>query len=319
MVLHRLSLFLVVLYSFLPDVFSFRHISLFKVRSISTTNVIAETLKSSTPVSDSNTAFIEQKNRILLERFLLPNTGNLTEVVKNNLNFFDENFNVFLDEKVAQAISEEEKQQLGKIRYEINVARRQRLIDADSLLRDILSAGGLKQMEAKMNNYLRRGEIDMAFRVILQLNIEDAIVANVTTAVQIMKHLETMINEYQDAIVSPPVHLLRLLLREDDIYVRKQMLRQKLLIGRNIERVGQPPSFTTTPQCENIIVNPVDRWGGPDVSVEEFNATIDDIVSQVIFNFIKKFICQNKSIIFKYILQICFLMYIFSYSFSCCV
>lgn len=103
------------------------------------------------------------------------------------------------------------------------------LIEADKILRNILSAGGLKQMEAKLSYYLRRAEIDMAFMVILQLNIEDAINANVTTAVQVMKHLETLITEFQDSFVSPPVRLLRMLLRADDIVIRKQMLRQKLL------------------------------------------------------------------------------------------
>lgn len=66
-------------------------------------------------------------------------------------------------------------------------------------------------MEAKLQYHLRRAEIDMPFMVILQLNIEDAIMSNVTIAVQVMKHLETLINEYQDSLVSPPVRLMRLL------------------------------------------------------------------------------------------------------------
>lgn len=89
-------------------------------------------------------------------------------------------------------------------------------------------------MEAKLTYHLRKSEIDMAFMVILQLNIADAIDGNATTAVQVMTHLETMITEYQDSLVSPPVRLLRLLIRTDDSNVRKQMLRQKLLIGSNI-------------------------------------------------------------------------------------
>ena len=44
-----------------------------------------------------------------------------------------------------------------------------------------------------------------------------------------MTHLRTLINEQQDGLVSAPVRLMRLLVRENDSEVRKQMLRQKLL------------------------------------------------------------------------------------------
>lgn len=238
-------------------------------------------------------AFVTQKNYILFERLRDTNTGgNLTEKAREYLNFCDESFNNFLDQKVAEAANDEEKKLLGKIRYEINVAKRNRLIEADIILRDILSGGGLKQMEGKLNGYLRRGEIDMAFMVILQLNIEDALNSNVTTAVQIMKHLETLITEFQDTLVSAPVHLVRLLARENDTNIRKQMLRQKLLLPKNIENIldsssstpeGLPKEAqaTLSPQCEHIIVQPVMKWGGADVTVEEFLATIEDVVSQM--------------------------------------
>ena len=45
----------------------------------------------------------------------------------------------------------------------------------------------------------------MAFMVLLNLNIEDAVAANATTAEQIMTHLRTVINEQQDGLVSAPV------------------------------------------------------------------------------------------------------------------
>ena len=126
----------------------------------------------------------------------------------------------------------------------------------------------------------------MAFNVILRLNIEDAIRANVTTAVQIMTHLETLINEHQDALVSPPVKLLRLLVRTEDPQVRLQMLRQKLILSAADEanRVGDKADeagSTTSPQCENIIVAAVQSWGGKDVRPQELEDTIADIRAQV--------------------------------------
>lgn len=174
-------------------------------------------------------SFIEQKNNILLDKLLNPLDGNVTAVALNYVNFCDESFDNFLTNIMSLSKNELERQKLGKIRYEVNTARRYKLIEADKILRKILSAGGLKQMEAKLAYFLRRSEIDMAFMVILQLNIEDALNASVTTAVQVMKHLETLINEHQDSLVSPPVRLLRMLLRADDATIRKQMLRQKLL------------------------------------------------------------------------------------------
>lgn len=237
-------------------------------------------------------AFVTQKNYILFERLRDTTTGaNLTQKAREYLNFCDESFNNFLDQKVAEAQNEDERSLLGKIRYEINVAKRNRLIEADMILRDILSGGGLKQMEGKLNGYLRRGEIDMAFMVILQLNIEDALNANVLTAVQIMKHLETLITEFQDTLVSSPVHLVRLLARENDTNIRKQMLRQKLILPStmknennnilNAEGLPKEAMPTPSPQCEHIVVQPVMKWGGADVTVEEFSATIEDVISQM--------------------------------------
>lgn len=217
----------------------------------------------------------------------------MTATAHSFVNFCDESFDIFLNDRIANTEDEVSKQALGKVRYEINRARQAKLMGADKILRDILSAGGLKQMEAKLQYYLRRSEIDMAFNVILRLNIEDAIRANVTTAVQIMTHLETLINEHQDALVSPPVKLLRLLVRTEDPQVRLQMLRQKLILSAADEanRVGDKADeagSTTSPQCENIIVAAVQSWGGKDVRPQELEDTIADIRAQVgVFEVIK--------------------------------
>lgn len=238
--------------------------------------------------------FTDQKNALLFEKMLSPVDGNLAETARQYVNFCDESFNQFLNEKIDHAPNEEERQKFGKIRYEINSARQAKLKEADNLLRDILSAGGagenfeIKKMEARLMKHMRNSEIDMAFMVILQLNIEDANRSNATMAVQIMKHMETLIHEHQDNIVSPPVRLMRMLVRSDDVNVRKQMMRQKLLIGKNAEfaasnTAGEAgPLATDTPQCMHIVVEPVQRWGAADVTPEMLKDTIDDVVAQVI-------------------------------------
>ena len=125
-------------------------------------------------------SFVAQKNFILLEKLLNPENGNLTDAAIQYVNFCDESFDTFLNAKIAAQATEQEKQQYGRIRYAVNTERQRRLMDADNILRGILQAGGLKQMEAKLLFHLRRAEIDMAFMVLLNLNIEDALQANAT-------------------------------------------------------------------------------------------------------------------------------------------
>lgn len=250
-----------------------------------TRNIVADASSTSSTEQFAQ-SFVTQKNFILLEKLQNPEGGNLTATALSFVNFCDESFNIFLNERIAAEEEEHNKQVLGKIRYEINRARQSKLMNADKILRDILSAGGLKQMEAKLAYYLRRSEIDMAFIVILRLNIEDAIRANVTTAVQIMTHLETLINEHQDALVSPPVKLLRLLVRTEDANVRLQMLRQKLILAQDEETalVGVQVDEalpTSSPQCEHIVVEAVKSWGGKDVRPAELEDTIADVRAQM--------------------------------------
>lgn len=252
---------------------------------------------------------MDQRNVILLEKLEAAAEDNLTFVVYDYINFCDESFDKYLNEKIANLPTEQEKQKLGRVRYEINSARQNKLKVADNLLRDILQAGGnssdfqLKQMEAKLQMHLRKSEIDMAFMVVLQLNIEDAHNSNATMAVQIMQHMQTLIHEYQDEIVSPPVRLMRMLVREEDPYVRKQMLRQKLMLtlgdDENALKVTNPqvveleevslkdengepiPQATESPQCMHIVVDAVKKWGGADVTVAGLDETIDDVLQQM--------------------------------------
>ena len=249
---------------------------------------------SSTSTGDFAQSFVAQKNFILLDKLENPPNGNTTEAACQYVNFCDESFDAFLSERIASLPNEKDKQYFGKIRFAVNSARQQKLMEADKILRGILAAGGLKQMEAKLYYHLKRVEIDMAFMVLLNLNIEDAVVANVTTAVQVMTHLRTIINEQQDAIVNAPVRLLRLLVRTDDPNVRKQMLRQKVIPPGKVteEAVSVPTEIvspegtsdaqsTLSPQCEHIVVSAVQSWGGADVTVKELEDTITEVLSQV--------------------------------------
>ena len=103
-------------------------------------------------------SFVAQKNFLLLEKFERPENGNLTDAAMQYVNFCDESFDLFLNDKIALLPTEPEKQKYGKIRYAVNTARQRKLMEADVILRTILEQAkvGVKQMEAKLMYYLRR-------------------------------------------------------------------------------------------------------------------------------------------------------------------
>lgn len=178
---------------------------------------------------------VNEKNYLLLDKFKQSKESNLSELADSFVSFCDESFDNYLNEQISSMPTETEKQALGKIRYEINSARKRKLKEADKMLRGVLSAGGIKEMEAKLRFHLKRSEIDMAFMVILQLNIEDAQQSNSEVAVQVMTHLRTKIQEFQDDMVSPPVRLMRLLMRTESSEIRQEMMRKKLLVDERIK------------------------------------------------------------------------------------
>ena len=187
---------------------------------------LQELKSSSSSSSTSIVDHVNEKNYLLLDKFKQAKENNLSELADSFVSFCDESFDNYLNEQISNLPSEAEKQVLGKIRYEINSARKRKLKEADQMLRGVLSAGGIKEMEAKLRFHLKRSEIDMAFMVILQLNIEDAQQSNSEVAVQVMTHLRTKIQEFQDDMVSPPVRLMRLLMRTESSEVRQEMMRK---------------------------------------------------------------------------------------------
>jgi hypothetical protein len=87
--------------------------------------------------------------------------------------------------------------------------------------------------------------------------------------------------------VTTIVDTYSLLVRTEDENVRKQMLRQKLILSQDDEAVGVVGSKvgealpTSSPQCEHIVVEAVKSWGGKDVRPKELEDTITDVLAQV--------------------------------------
>jgi hypothetical protein len=74
---------------------------------------------------------------------------------------------------------------------------------ADVILRGILLAGQMPEMEVQLAYHLKREEIDIAFMVILQLNTENCVKSGADTAADVLTHLNNVIREYKDFNASP--------------------------------------------------------------------------------------------------------------------
>jgi hypothetical protein len=244
--------------------------------------------RSQTADTGIDDSLVIQKNLILLEKLISPLAGNLTETAYEYVNFCDESFNQFLNERIASCESKSGKTALGRIRYELNVARQKKLTEADRILRGILKSGGVQEMEAQLRVHLRRAEIDMAFMVILQLNIEDAMHADARKAVEVMTHLGEIITAHQDGLVSAPVRLVRQLVRTEDSAARKQLLRQHLRAGPVAESGMQGAYATRTVRTPGSPVRPSERRvsanrpaGSVSVTALELEDTLKDLLLQV--------------------------------------
>jgi hypothetical protein len=236
----------------------------------------------------TNDSLVIQKNIILLEKLISPLAGNLTETAYEYVNFCDESFNLFLNERIANCESKSGKMVLGKVRYELHLARQKKLTEADRILRGILKSGGVQEMEAQLRVHLRRAEIDMAFMVILQLNIEDAMQANARKAAEVMTRLGEIITAHQDALVSAPVRLVRQLVRTQDSALRKQLLRKHLYTGSIAENSARGVYGARTVRAPGSPVWAAgrqhactDRPTGSGVTALELEDTLKELLLQV--------------------------------------
>ena len=204
----------------------------------------------------------------LLTQFSNPRDGNLQATVEEFLDMCDHGFLMHLSDKVQEAGPESEAGlKLRAVAEEVNLAMQRRLVRADANLRDILqSAPVIKDMEKKLKHYFRVGEVDMAFMVMLSMNLEQAKTAgDAESAVQVLTHLSSVVNELQDQRLEPELRLLRKLMRTTCEGVRESMLREKLIV----------PGADPFQQPED------NNWGGPEVKPEDLQRSITELLEQI--------------------------------------
>mmetsp|Transcript_19723 Transcript_19723/g.30943 ORF Transcript_19723/g.30943 Transcript_19723/m.30943 type:complete len:313 (+) Transcript_19723:107-1045(+) len=204
----------------------------------------------------------ELKNRIIN-----PEKGTMEEAVDEYLDLCDYGFLNHLSQAAAAA-ERAGAPEAGALRgalAAINAAMQRRLVAADERLRQILSAGELKTMEAMTRDMVRNNGVDMPFMVILNMNIAQAKQANAEQAEQVLQHLYTTIQEEQDKTLPANVRLLRLLLRTTCDGVREAMLKEQLVIE----------GFPGVPREERM-------WGkrDPEVTPSQLARAMEDVLQQ---------------------------------------
>ncbi len=238
--------------------------------------------------------YITERNQLLLDQIVnatksTKNEGdNIKEIILPWMNFYDESFDHFLSQQISLSTEKETKDFYGKIRYEINVERQQQLLKAQELFKVIISYNDIKEMEAKLLYHLSRNEIQLPFLMILEMNLENAIVNKGSeNIIQLLSYLRAFITEYQDKLVSNPVKLLRQLLRFESDEDRRNLLSKRILISSSSQS-SKPPSSSksSSDQCEFIVssVSLQDDEVAADVTIPELEDAINVVEQQVLFN-----------------------------------
>ncbi|CAM9492750.1 unnamed protein product, partial [Chrysoparadoxa australica] len=170
----------------------------------------------------------------LIDQLLNPKGNDLSTTVEEFLDMCDAGFLEHLTQRIKdeELVGSDTVPALREVQKEISFAMQRRLVRADTTLREILLlAPDLKAMEGKLRKVFRAGEVDMAFMVMISMNLARAKEApDAENAVMVLTHLNTVLMEMQDQQVVPEVRLLRMLMRTDCSGVRGELLRQKMVV-----------------------------------------------------------------------------------------
>ena len=130
-----------------------------------------------------------------------------------------------------------------------------------------------------MRKHLKANELDMAFDVILNINIQQARDDDTDggndAAANILQHLATMLGEERDKRLSPPTRLLRMLLRAKDEAERQGILLEKLFLANPPKR----PPVLNEETGEEEEQEPV--WGAADTQPEELGQALRDFLKEI--------------------------------------
>ncbi|CAM9302806.1 unnamed protein product [Scytosiphon promiscuus] len=180
----------------------------------------------------------------LIDQFTSPESGNVTATVEEYLDLCDHAFLTHLRHRIEdEEVQSPKANALKHIEEEINMAMQRRLAAADSNLRQVLDlAPDIKKMEGRIRTMFREGKVNMAFMVMISMNLQRAKEAEgADNAVMLLTHLTTFIMMLQDELLNPEEKLLRVLIRTDCDGVRKSILQDRLQLPNHDVFLERPP------------------------------------------------------------------------------
>lgn len=116
-----------------------------------------------------------------------------------------------------------------------------RLASSREVLKTLLEAGEIRKLDSEIGKAARTGQLDMAFFTVLQMNLQDATIAETVTdeegsanRVQILQHIYTRCQEEVEKMVPGGVALLNKLLRTEVDSIRTNQLQHYLCPQPNV-------------------------------------------------------------------------------------
>jgi len=159
---------------------------------------------------------------------LLKTEKSVKSEISTNYAMVDYGFLQRLDELIATG--GDDLPRLEEIKEACNAEMASRMQQAAEALKEVLTSPTPVIMEGKIAGLARQGRIDNAMVELLEANLQQAQAAGEAGkgAVAVMTKLQQRVQTELDAKLSPPVALLRQLLRMDDALAREALLREKM-------------------------------------------------------------------------------------------
>lgn len=192
----------------------------------------------------------------ILDRFInLPPETSLLDVVKSNYELCDKDFMEMLKKEATSCLDEgadiEAKQYLDILDV-INQLMAEKISAAQVKLQRVLSKPTQMAMETEVIAMIRRNEVDEAFVLLIEGNIQQAEAAGATQAVTVLRAINDRITYEKERALPDEQRLIRALLREKSEPQRKSLLYEAFKPSKSLDDDNQvvtgpplisPPSF----------------------------------------------------------------------------
>lgn len=150
----------------------------------------------------------------------------------------------------------------------VESARHQRMETAKGKIESLLEAGEINKLDKQLVKMVQGGEVDPAFILVLNSNIEAAQADEGSGKLSILTHISTRVQEELEKKQDPGVGVLHKLMRTEDAALRGRILRHYLCPQTT---VGLPDGSSITLDApKDALVSPM-----------EFSTAVEALVKQL--------------------------------------